>query len=78
MAVRGGQQRITPDVQTGCIACASGDGKFGAPIWWNTPVDDEDLEAGGSAPAKEQHRAQWAQPGAVRAHARTCMHSARI
>ena len=24
---RGAQQRITPDVQTGCISCASGDGK---------------------------------------------------
>jgi bud site selection protein 31 len=30
---RAAQQRITPDVQTGCICCASGDGRFGGPIW---------------------------------------------
>lgn len=60
MAVRSGQQRITPDVQTGCIACASGDGRFGAPIWWNTPVDDEDADAGQGGGA-EQHRAVWGQ-----------------
>lgn len=57
LALRGAQQRITPDVQTGCISCASGDGKFGAPVWWNTPLDDDDMEA----QAKEQHRAQWGQ-----------------
>ncbi len=34
LKVRGDQQRITPDVQTGCISCASGDGRFGGPIWW--------------------------------------------
>ena len=62
MAVRSGQQRITPDVQTGCVACASGDGRFGAPIWWNTPVDDDE-DAGGAAQgaAAEQHRAVWGQ-----------------
>ncbi len=38
---RGAQQRITPDVQTGCISCATGDSKSGAPIWWNTPIDEE-------------------------------------
>jgi hypothetical protein len=38
---RGEQQRITPDVQTGCISCATGDSKSGAPIWWNSKVDDE-------------------------------------
>ena len=42
------QQRVTPDVQTGCISCASGDGKFGGPIWWNTPMDDADAEAEGA------------------------------
>jgi bud site selection protein 31 len=39
--LRGAQQRITPDVQTGCISCASGDGRFGGPIWWNTPLEDD-------------------------------------
>jgi bud site selection protein 31 len=48
------QQKITPDVQTGCICCASGDGRFGGPIWWNTKVDDEDEKA-------EDNRAVWAQ-----------------
>jgi bud site selection protein 31 len=72
MAVRSGQQRITPDVQTGCIACASGDGKFGAPIWWNTPVEDDDLD--GAQGGASQHRAQWAQPGVVRRDAPACMH----
>eukprot|EP00798_Chlamydomonas_sp_ICE-L_P017819 gene17819-24200_t len=28
MSKRGSQQRITPDVQTGCISCASGDGRW--------------------------------------------------
>ncbi len=55
LAVRGAQQRITPDVQIGCVACASGDGRFGGPVWWNTPVGDDDA-------APEEHRAQWAQP----------------
>lgn len=27
LKARGKQQRITPDVQTGCVSCASGDGK---------------------------------------------------
>lgn len=27
MKQRSSQQRITPDVQTGCISCASGDGR---------------------------------------------------
>lgn len=44
--LRSSQQRITPDVQTGCISCASGDGRFGGPIWWNTPLEEgaEDAE----------------------------------
>eukprot|EP00884_Botryococcus_braunii_P020617 jgi/Botrbrau1/7239/Bobra.0021s0022.1 len=53
LALRGAQQRITPDVQIGCISCASGDGKFGGPIWWNTPLGDEDVPAA-------EHRATWA------------------
>jgi hypothetical protein len=57
MALRGAQQRITPDVQIGCISCASGDGKFGAPIWWNTPLEEDDVPDA----AAEQHRAQWGQ-----------------
>ena len=55
LALRGAQQRITPDVQIGCVSCASGDGRFGGPVWWNTPLGDEDA-------APEEHRAQWAQP----------------
>lgn len=49
------QQRITPDVQTGCICCASGDGKFGGPIWWNTPMNEEENA--------EDNRAIWTQEG---------------
>ena len=30
---RAGQLRITPDVQIGCISCASTDGRFGGPVW---------------------------------------------
>ena len=56
MRVRAPQQRITPDTQTGCICCASGDGRYGGPIWWNTPAED----AGESA---EQNRAVWVQEG---------------
>ncbi|KAI3438040.1 hypothetical protein D9Q98_000483 [Chlorella vulgaris] len=51
---RGAQQRISPDVQTGCICCASGDGRFGGPIWWNTPMEDNEETA-------EQNRAVWGQ-----------------
>lgn len=56
MRKRAAQQRITPDVQTGCICCASGDGKFGGPIWWNTPLEDTEESA-------EQNRAVWQQGG---------------
>ncbi|PSC71064.1 G10 family [Micractinium conductrix] len=54
MKQRAQQQRITPDVQTGCICCASGDGRFGGPIWWNTPLEETDETA-------EQNRAVWGQ-----------------
>lgn len=33
LRVRAAQQRVTPNVATGCISCASGDGRFGGPIW---------------------------------------------
>jgi len=56
---RTGHQRVSPNVQTGCISCCSGDGKFGGPIWWNTPVDDDDVEA---EVAGQQARSQWTQP----------------
>jgi bud site selection protein 31 len=56
MHLRANQQRITPDIQSGCISCASGDGKFGGPVWWNTPLEDE----GGSA---EENRTTWGQAG---------------
>jgi hypothetical protein len=57
LKLRAAAQRITPNVQSGCISCASGDGKFGGPIWWNTPLDEDDQETA------EQNRATWAQPG---------------
>lgn len=57
MKNRAPQQRVTPDVQTGCICCASGDGRFGGPIWWNTPLDADSKEA------KEKNRAVWVQSG---------------
>lgn len=125
LKLRAAAQRITPNVHTGCISCASGDGepaeggqaggglgrlsagvrragwvvqgreassaeckdlwcngamddasagvltqharcpagKFGGPIWWNTPVDDEEETA-------EQNRATWAQPGVEEAAGR--------
>jgi bud site selection protein 31 len=50
---------VTPDVQTGCISCASGDGRFGGPIWWNTPLDDADAEAEGL----EANRSTWGPAG---------------
>lgn len=57
MKLRSGQQKITPDVQTGCISCASGDGRFGGPVWWNTPLDED-----GSTAA--ENRTLWTQKGA--------------
>ncbi|GFR40159.1 hypothetical protein Agub_g716 [Astrephomene gubernaculifera] len=57
LRARGKQQRITPDVQTGCISCASGDGKFGGPVWWNTPLDEED------GAKLEENRTTWGQGG---------------
>lgn len=38
LSKRAGQQRITPDVQVGCISCASGDGRFGGPVWCVPPL----------------------------------------
>lgn len=57
MKLRAFQQRITPDVQTGCICCASGDGRFGGPIWWNTPIEEDTEETA------EANRAVWGQEG---------------
>jgi bud site selection protein 31 len=71
---RAPQQREQPSVLTGCISCASGDGRFGGPIWWNTPMEEEGGGAGGAAggsggdgaggasvaAAAEHHRATWA------------------
>ena len=56
MKKRAPQQKITPDVQTGCICCASGDGRFGGPIWWNTPMEDTEETAA-------ENRAVWVQVG---------------
>jgi bud site selection protein 31 len=50
-------QHVTPDVQTGCICCASGNGKFGGPIWWNTPLDDDNNDKEGA----QGNRAIWGQ-----------------
>ncbi len=71
MPKRAAQQRVTPDVQTGCICCASGWGKFGGPIWWNTPLDEDGEEgeggegggAGGGGEGLEQNRATWGPAG---------------
>ena len=41
MGSRAPQQRLTPNVRTGCISCCSGDGVMGGPIWWNTPITEE-------------------------------------
>uniref|UniRef100_A0A7S0V5F3 G10 protein n=1 Tax=Polytomella parva TaxID=51329 RepID=A0A7S0V5F3_9CHLO len=56
LRARAAQQRITPDVQTGCISCASGDGKFGGPVWWNTPIDEpkEEDRDGQEGPSKKR------------------------
>jgi len=39
---RAPQQKVSPNVQTGCISCASCDSRFGGPIWWNTPTPEDD------------------------------------
>lgn len=57
LRLRAPHQRITPDVQTGCISCASGDGRFGGPVWWNTPMEDDKGEP------EEENRAIWGQGG---------------
>jgi bud site selection protein 31 len=57
MRARAPQQRITPDVQTGCICCSSGDGRYGGPIWWNTPLEDTTAEE------PQQNRATWVRDG---------------
>lgn len=59
MKNRAPQQRVAPDVQTGCICCASGDGRFGGPIWWNTPMDDAETDTS----KKDQNRTVWVQEG---------------
>jgi bud site selection protein 31 len=62
---RAPQQRLQPSVLTGCVSCASGDGRFGGPVWWNTPVAPEEEEGGGGGggeggAAAGEHRATWA------------------
>jgi bud site selection protein 31 len=42
-------QRATPDPQTGCLSCASCDGRFGGPVWWNTPEEGEGDEGQAAA-----------------------------
>ena len=50
MKSRAPAQRVQPDVQTGCVCGASGDGRFGGPIGWNTPEEEEEGgEEGGAA-----------------------------
>ncbi|GAX79871.1 hypothetical protein CEUSTIGMA_g7311.t1 [Chlamydomonas eustigma] len=58
MKQRSSQQRITPDVQNGCISCASGDGRFGGPIWWNTPLEDDGT-------TQDENRTTWQQQRAA-------------
>lgn len=57
---------LSPPPQTGCISCASGDGRFGGPIWWNTPVDEAEEETA------EQNRATWGQAGAEEEAGESC------
>ncbi|MEW5320155.1 MAG: hypothetical protein WDW38_011252 [Sanguina aurantia] len=57
MHKRASQQRISPDVQSGCISCASGDGRFGGPVWWNTPLEEDGSKA-------EENKTTWGQAGA--------------
>jgi bud site selection protein 31 len=49
------------EVACGCVLLqrglvATGDGRFGGPIWWNTPLHEEDEDAD-----EDAHRAQWEQ-----------------
>jgi bud site selection protein 31 len=41
-----------------CSTCEmpAGDGRFGGPIWWNTPLRDDEEEAD-----EDEHRTQWEQ-----------------
>lgn len=41
MGSRAPQQRLAPNVKTGCVSCTSGDGILGGPIGWNTPITSE-------------------------------------
>lgn len=41
ISLRAPQQQLTPNVRTGCISCCSGDGQYGGPVWWNTPITQE-------------------------------------
>lgn len=43
-------------MQIGCISCASGDGRFGGPIWWNTPLEEDGTGA-------DDNRTTWGQGG---------------
>lgn len=61
LAQRSKEQKYAPDNQTGCVACASGDGLFGGPIWWNT-----DRSAGAKA---EDNRTTWEGPAGAGATA---------
>jgi len=65
---RASAQRITPNVNTGCISCASGDGLYGGPIWWNTQLEEEGDKEGGEGAAGQTNRAVWVQPGAAAGH----------
>lgn len=55
LAQRSKEQQHAADAQIGCVACATNDGLFGGPIWWNT-----DRSAGAKA---EDNRTTWAGPG---------------
>jgi len=44
--------KIGPSTETGCISCASCD--KGAPIWWNSTMDDKSKAGGGKRAAAEE------------------------
>jgi bud site selection protein 31 len=49
--------RATLRAHTNKQMCA-GDSRFGGPIWWNTPMKDDDGEA-----VEEEYRTVWEQDG---------------
>jgi len=63
---RAPQQRIAPDIQIGCISCCSGDGRFGGPVWWNTPLEDEEAAPEENVTIWEQSQTEEKQERAIK------------